>query len=477
MERYETFEPKAPLRFFREICAIPHGSRNTGAIAAYCEDFAKRRGLFCLRDKANNILIKKPASKGYEEKPVLILQGHLDMVCEKEPGAAIDMAREGLELKTDGEYLFANGTTLGGDDGIAVAMMLAILDDDSIAHPALECVFTTDEEIGMLGAAAFDASPLCGKTMLNLDSEDEGVFTVSCAGGATVGCNLPLGRKEAVGFLYELTLEGLLGGHSGVEINLGRANANLALARAIDYFAQKLPLRIVSIAGGLKDNAIPARSVAKLLLPSAEGFEALAAEFNAVLKHEYASSDAGITLCANALGEGKENALTEKSTGDVLSFLLLAPNGVQEMSREIEGLVESSLNLGILTCSEKTLSASFSVRSSVSSRKEMMIRKLSRLSSLFGGSITREGDYPAWEYRKDSPLRERMEQIFTEQYGYQPKIEAIHAGLECGIFAGKIEGLDCVSCGPDLLEIHTPRERLSFASLERFWRFVLEVLR
>ena len=476
MRILESIEPKEPLRFFEEICAIPHGSRNTGAIADYCVEFARERGLYCLRDEQNNVIIKKPASKGYEEKPVLILQGHLDMVCEKEPGAEIDLAREGLRLAREGDYIFAKGTTLGGDDGIAIAMMLAILDSGKIAHPALECVFTTDEEIGMLGAAALDPAPLAGRTMLNLDSENEGVFTVSCAGGATVSCTVPVCREEKAGVLFELSVEGLLGGHSGVEINLGRANANKLLARALDFLSQSLPLQLVSIAGGLKDNAIPARSGAQILLPEAAGIEALAEAFDLVLKHEYAASDAGVSLKLIRAGEGKANALTAKSTADVLSFLLLAPNGVAQMSREIEGLVESSLNLGILSCGEAFLNASFSVRSSVSSRKEMLIRILTRLTGLFGGSVCVEGDYPAWEYRRNSPLRERMERIFTAQYGFSPKIEAIHAGLECGIFAGKLEGLDCVSCGPDLLEIHTPREKMSISSLQRFWQFVIEVL-
>ncbi|MBQ4257673.1 MAG: aminoacyl-histidine dipeptidase [Clostridia bacterium] len=470
-------EPKEPLRFFREICAIPHGSRNTDAIADYCVRFAEKRGLFCLRDRNNNVIIKKPAADGYEDKPSLILQGHLDMVCEKEPDAVIDMEREGLSLKSDGEYIFAEGTTLGADDGIAVAMMLAILDSGTIAHPALECIFTSDEEIGMIGAAALSTASLTGKTMLNLDSEDEGVFTVSCAGGATVTCTLPVSRERKQGTVCEIIVDGLLGGHSGVEINLGRANANRLLARALDFASQKQPLRIISISGGLKDNAIPARSAARILVDDAEKISALFSRFDLILKHETASCDPGVKISLRVLGDETETVMSEKSTSDVLSFLLLAPNGVQEMSREIDGLVESSLNLGILDCGAESLTASFSVRSSVSSRKEMMIRQLCRLTALFGGSIAREGDYPAWEYRKDSPLRERMERIFLEQYGYAPKIEAIHAGLECGIFSGRIEGLDCVSCGPQLEGIHTPREKMSISSLQRFWKFVLEVLK
>lgn len=469
-------EPRSVFRFFEELCAIPHGSRNTRAVSDWCVEFAKARGLEHYQDEANNVIIIREAAPGYENADPIILQGHLDMVCEQEPGCGKDMAREGLDLAVDGDLVYAKGTTLGGDDGIAVAMALAVLDDPSIPRPRLEVVLTTEEEIGMLGAAALDVSPLRGRQLLNLDSEEEGVFTVSCAGGSLTRCTLPVVRETFAGTALVVRVSGLVGGHSGAEIHQGRANADILLGRILRAMAAETELRLVSAAGGLKDNAIPVAAEAVVATTNADRAKAAAESLAAALKAEYQATDPGLSV--EVLPAGAEKApMDADSTRRMLCLLACAPNGVQEMSRDIPGLVQTSLNLGILETAERALSAAFCVRSSVASQKEMLHDRLRCLTEQLGGTVDITGDYPAWEYRRDSALRERMVEVFREQYGRDPRIEAIHAGVECGLLCGKLPGLDCVSIGPDLTEIHTPRERMSIASVQRVWAFVLEVLR
>ena len=474
----EGLEPRRVFQFFEAMCAIPHGSRNCGAVSDWCVAFAKERDLESHQDQAGNVIIVKEASPGYEAAEPVILQGHLDMVCEKEPGCGKDMAKEGLDLCVEGGFVRARGTTLGGDDGIAVAMALAVLDDDSLPHPRLEAVFTTDEEIGMLGAEALDVSPLRGRKLINLDSEAEGIFTVSCAGGSVAECSLPVKRVPFIGTVLEVTVQGLIGGHSGQEINKGRANANILLGRVLDALVQKLPVRLVSAAGGRKDNAIP--NAAEAVLALAEGdlpaAKQIVSACTADLRKEYAVADPGVTVTLEKAAVCPQ-ALTEEATLRVVRYLLLVPNGIAAMSMDIPGLVQTSCNLGIFHVADGVLTAVSSVRSSVASQKQMLLARFAALSQLLGGSLQVTGAYPAWEYRRESVLREKMAAVYEQQTGKAPKIEAIHAGLECGLFAGQLPGLDCVSCGPDLLEIHTPRERMSVSSVQRVWAFLLEVLK
>lgn len=472
----DRLEPREVFRFFEELSAIPHGSGNTGAVSRWCADFARARGLEYHQDALNNIIIIKEAAPGYERAEPIILQGHLDMVCEKVPGCRKDMATEGLELAVDGDQILACGTTLGGDDGIAVAMMLAALDAKDLPHPRLEAVFTVDEEIGMLGAAALDVSPLRGRRLLNLDSEAEGVFTVGCAGGNTTRCVLPVRRTEGRGETLRVTVSGLAGGHSGQEIDRGRANAVQLMGRALLAMSRAAELRLVSVDGGLKDNAIPREASALVRVSDGRAASAAAEELAAALKNEYRAADPDIRLTAEP-AETARTPMDADSTRRCVCFLACAPNGVEAMSTEIPGLVQTSLNLGILTTGEAELSASFCVRSSIDTQKEMLSRRLECLTGQLGGQVERSGEYGAWEYRPDSPLRELMTAVYREQYGAEPKIETIHAGVECGLFAAKLPGLDCVSIGPDLTDIHTPRERLSVSSTARVWRFVKEVLR
>lgn len=470
-------EPKEVFRYFEELAAIPHGSGNTKQIADYCEQFAKDRGLPHARDAHDNVVIIREAAAGYETAAPVLLQGHLDMVCEKAPGCRKDMEKEGLDLAEEKGWVYAKGTTLGGDDGIAVAMMLALLAEKELPAPRLECIITSDEEVGMLGAAAWQPTLITGRNMINLDSEEEGIFTVSCAGGNRTYCRLPITREPVTGQAVTVKIAGLVGGHSGVEINKGRANADMLLGRLLTAIRSAMPCRILSVAGGQKDNAIPTEAEAGLFCGDTAALTALAAEWQTRLRHEYAPIEPGLTVTVAACGEKTADAMTEESADRVLCLLLCVPNGVQAMSGSLPGLVQTSLNLGILTTGEDAVELHFGVRSSLASQKEMLTERLTVLTRQLGGSVEVFGDYPAWEYRAESPLRELMCEVYREQYGAEPKIEAIHAGLECGLLCEKLPGLDCVSIGPEMLEIHTPRERMSVASVGRVWRFVREVLR
>ena len=468
-------EPKEVFYYFEEICGIPHGSGNTKRIADYCEQFAARRGLQHSRDAHDNVIIVKEAAAGYENAAPVVLQGHLDMVCEKAPGCHKDMETEGLELAEENGWVFARGTTLGGDDGIAVAMMLALLAEETLPAPRLECIITSDEEIGMLGAAALQPTLVTGRSMINLDSEEEGVFTVSCAGGNRTTCMVPIRREVCPWEGVAVTVSGLDGGHSGAEIHRGLGNACMLLGRALAAMEQETELRLVSIAGGLKDNAIPREATALLMAADAREAVAAAEKLNAVLKEEYRATDSGVSLtAAPAAVEG--TPMDADSTARVISFLICAPNGVQVMSGDIPGLVQTSLNLGILKTEAGCVTAAFCVRSSVETQKAMVTQRLAHLAALCGGSVSVWGDYPGWAYRADSPLRELLTQVYREQRGAEPRVEAIHAGLECGLFAGKLPGLDCVSIGPDLEEIHTTREKMHIASVQRLWALVTETL-
>ena len=476
MRILENLEPQGVFRFFEEMCAIPHGSSNTKAVSDWLMDFARQRGLEAYQDRLNNVIIIKEATPGYENAGPVILQGHMDMVCEKAPDCAKDMKTEGLDLAVEGDTVYAKGTTLGGDDGIAVAMALAILDAEDIPHPRLEAVFTVDEEIGMLGAVGMeDVSMLRGRRMLNLDSEAEGVFTVSCAGGNLTQCVLPVRREAFDGQVLTVTVGGLRGGHSGVEIDKGLGNACMLLGRVLTACGRETELRLISAAGGLKDNAIPREAAAVVSAADARAVKAVCARLDAELKNEYRATDAQVFVSAAESGAG--TPMDADSTRRALTFLTCAPNGIQAMSADISGLVQTSLNLGILTTGEDAVAASFCVRSSVDSQKRMLVERLTCLTETLGGATAVSGDYSGWEYRSDSPLRELLTEVFTQQYGCEPKIEAIHAGVECGIFAGKLPGLDCVSLGPDLTEIHTCRERLHIASVQRLWAMLLETLK
>ena len=472
----EHLEPRSVFHYFEELCAIPHGSSNTKRVSDWLVAFARERGLEHYQDALNNVIIIGEATPGYEAAEPVILQGHMDMVCEQAPDCTKDMEREGLDLAVEGDTVYAVGTTLGGDDGIAVAMALAILDAKDVPHPRIEAVFTVDEEIGMLGAADMDVSMLRGRRMLNLDSEAEGVFTVSCAGGNDTRCFLPLSREAYEGTALTITVDGLAGGHSGVEIDKGLGNANQLMGRVLCAAAAKTELRLAEVNGGLKDNAIPRRSVAVVVTRDPEAVLAVCRELDTAFKNEYCVTDPGVFVAAEA-AETALLPMDADSTRRVICFLTCLPSGIQAMSADIPGLVQTSLNLGILRTEEQRLVGANCVRSSVDSQKQMLVDRLACLTAQLGGTIEVFVDYAGWQYNQVSPLRDLLTEVFVEQYGHEPKIEAIHAGVECGIFAGKLPGLDCVSLGPDLTEIHTCREKMHIASVQRLWAMVLETLK
>lgn len=475
----EKLYPQRVFYYFEQIAAIPHGSRNTKAISDFLVNFAKEHNLVWYQDENNNVVIVKEASAGYEAAEPIIIQGHMDMVCEKEKGVDIDFEKDGLKLYIDGDFLKAEGTTLGGDDGIAVAYALALLDSQEIAHPKLEVVITVDEEIGMLGADAIDLSMLTGHTMLNIDSDVEGSFLTGCAGGMAVNVTLPIKRVMQSGEKVALTITGLEGGHSGSEIDKEHGNANILMGRLLRALFEETPFGIISLAGGLKDNAIPRECVTELLVPqeNVNLVKEIADKLDIELKKEFMTADPSVCIEFEDLGKKEESILDFGSVSRVIFYLRSVPNGVQHMSQVMHGMVETSLNLGIMELKEDALHTVTSIRSSVGTRKADLLDRVTAIVELLGGEAEVEGDYPAWEYKQDSSLRPQIAKVYKQLYGKDPVFETIHAGLECGLLSEKIKNLDCVSFGPDNSDIHTPKERLSISSTGRVWDFIVEFLR
>lgn len=476
MQKLSHLEPHAVFSYFEDLCAIPHGSGNMEKISRFCLDFAQKHGLWAYRDEANNVIIKKDGTIGYEKSEPIILQGHLDMVCQKEPGLTIQFETEGLDVFIDGKYVRANGTTLGADNGIAIAMIMAILADKTLSHPPIEAVFTTDEEIGMIGAGALDMSLLNGKRMINLDSEDASVVTVSCAGGSDFGVKFPLDRKKRKGKSVKLEIKGLRGGHSGVEIHNGRVNANLLMGRILHHLATACSFDLISIDGGDKGNAIPPNCVAILCVDDSENLvlqcnqymESIYAEIKEREPDFYWETEVGDT--------GEFSVIQPELCEQILHTLMLAPNGVVEMSAEIENLVETSLNMGILETQQDDIYILFALRSNKSTALSYLEERLMEFFNKMDCKIETGGCYPPWEYKKNSSLRDMYLEKYRTKTGQAPRIEAIHAGLECGIFAANIPGFDCISIGPEMFDIHTTQERLSIDSTKEIYDIVCLML-
>ena len=472
-------EPKCVFEYFEELCAVPHGSGNVKQISDLCAGFAERLGLPYRQDEAGNLIIWKAGTPGYEGAPTVILQGHMDMVCAKSGDCSKDMTRDGLDLASDGEWVWAEKTSLGGDNGIAVAMILGLLADESLPHPPLEAVFTVDEETGMGGAFALDCSDLKGRRMLNLDSEEEGVFTVSCAGGARLDCFIPalqapLEREKGC----VVTVSGLRGGHSGMDIDKGGASANQLLGRSLYAASERIKgFRTAELRGGQFDNVICVRSQGFVAVPADQvsNFEAFIREADHVLKAEYAGCDRDVALTCEPAA--LETALSLEDTHRLLRTLAILPQGVQAMSADFPGLVQTSLNLGILRTETDGLHATVSVRSSFASQKDMLCRQVQAILETGGGRAEIRSSYPGWQYRRQSAVREQLLTIYHEISGRAGRLAATHGGLECGIFAEKIPGLDVVSLGPDIRDVHSPRERLSVKSTQRVYRLVREFLK
>ncbi len=475
----ENLQPVKVFHYFEELCNIPHGSGNLQKISDYLVSFAKERNLFVEQDKELNVIIKAPASKGYEDKEPVILQGHMDMVAVKDEGADIDMLTDGLKVTTDGEYIWAEGTSLGGDDGIAVAYCLALLDSDDIPHPPLEVVITTNEETGMFGAAAIDLSALKSKRMINIDNEEEGVFITSCAGGARVYSEFPLNREDKEGKKLRIEVSGLLGGHSGEMIIKGRGNANIILARALYEAAGSSSFNIDVLGGGVADNAIPSTAFAEIIIDknNEDAFKDSIKKTECDIKGELEGKDDNLVFAVKDLGECKAKPASIESTKKVLSLIIMMPDGVQAMSADVKGLVETSLNLGVVKTEGDIITIEQSVRSSVETSKDFLINKVKTISETSGARVDVNSSYPGWKYRPKSELRDHMVEVYRELYGKEPVLRAIHAGLECGILSEKIEGLDCISIGPDMQDIHSTGEKLSVKSAANVWEYLKAVLK
>lgn len=474
-------EPERVFYYFEKICQIPHGSYHEKAISDYLVSFAKAHGLKVYQDEFYNVLMFVDASEGYENEEPVILQGHMDMVCEKKAEAQIDMEKEGLQLQKDEKYVYAKDTTLGGDDGIAIAYMLAIAESKEIAHPPLELIITVSEEVGMEGAANIDLSMLKGRRMLNLDSEEEGIFLSSCAGGMTICSTIPVQRKQVSDKVwYELSVEGLLGGHSGCEIDKGRANAIRILGRVLFELNKELSYTLWNIEGGKKDNAIPLLAVAGIGIEQKEllSLQQFVMKWEKILQDEYIKTDTGIKLVLRAAKQVQTvECLVKESLDNMLALLMTLPEGIQGMSQSVKGLVETSLNLGIMRLEQEKLFLQHSIRSSVTTKKKFVAEQVECLVKQFGGSVERKGEYPAWEYREESVVRPRAIALYERMYQKTPVVEGIHAGLECGLLAEKLPGLDCVAMGPDILDIHTTAERLDIESTRRVYEFLIEYLK
>lgn len=478
MRILENLEPQNVFYYFEEICKIPHGSGNTRQISDYLKAFADEHGLYCRQDELNNIIMIKEASKGYEDHEPVLLQGHMDMVAVKDADCTIDMTKDGLQLEILGDRLTAKGTSLGGDDGIAVAFGLALLAEDQYRHPRIELILTVDEEVGMEGATGLTVDDLTAKRMINLDQEEEEIFITGCAGGARIDIRKKTETEQVKGMLCKLKISGLQGGHSGQEINKERGNAICLMGRLLAALQEKTPIYLKEVNGGTADNAIPNEVCAEIVVTEwTEDIAAFMEEKFCGLKAEFAGKEDGLKC---ELQVGAEDALIEvcnrKDSEQWIHLLNVIPHGVIANSVKMKGLVETSLNPGILIVSTAEGMVSTSVRSSNTAAKEALINQLKSLAALCDATVGIRGDYPGWDYDPDSPLREKMVTIYKEMYGVKPQIEAIHAGLECGIFQSKIPGLDCVSIGPDMQDIHTTRETLSIPSVQRVWKYLLKVL-
>ncbi len=474
----EQLDYKGIFRYFSEISEIPRGSGNEKEVSDYLVAFAKAHQLEYTQDEAKNVIIIKPATAGYEEEAAIILQGHMDMVCEKRKEDTHDFLKDPIKLIVEGDYIHADGTTLGADNGVAVAYIMAVLADDTLQHPRIEAIITTDEEVGMHGAKALDLSKLQGKYMINLDSEEEGYLLCSCAGGLTGTSTFPLKRVEASGRKLKISIGGLIGGHSGIDIVNNRSNATKLLGRLLFDLRETSSYELIDMLGGFKDNVIPREANAQLLIASEE-FDQVKKNIDAIMtiyQKELAASEPDLNYQIEDLGEGSFEVIHPSSFEKMLFMLINMPNGVQVMSSNIKGLVESSLNMGIFHTEADKVEMLTSVRSSSSNYKYFISNQLKYMTDFLGGEYVVRWEYPAWEFKKDSKLQQHFQKLSREFYGKDMIVEAIHAGLECGLVYEKLPGIDIVSIGPDITSVHTIEERMSISSTIRVYQFLEKIL-
>ncbi|MDU4659416.1 MAG: aminoacyl-histidine dipeptidase, partial [Clostridium butyricum] len=472
MKKIENVKFDRIFYHFEQISKIPRGSGNEKAISDYLLDFGKSLGLECIQDAALNIIIKKPASIGYENAPAVIIQGHMDMVCEKNSDKEHDFEKDPINLVVKGDYIYADRTTLGADDGIAVAYAMTLLEDNTIEHPAIEVLLTTDEEAGMSGAMALQLHYINGKIVLNLDSEEEGKLLVSCAGGIRTKSILPIEwiDKKNDTIAYNLVIRGLKGGHSGMEIHLGRGNSNKLMGRLLKNIDKELDFNIVSLNGGSKNNAIPRESSSIITISQKDERKLLDIKRRVCeeLKNEFSKKDPNLRVHLLEVEESVDRVFSDDSTKKAVNLLYMYPNGVNTVSSDIQGLTESSTNLGVVTTLENSIEYDSTARSSVSSLKDEIVTRSKCITEILGGKLVTESSYPEWPYKTDSKIREVCKDVYERMYEKTPEIVAIHAGVECGLFKEKLgNDVDMISFGPDIIDIHTPNEHISISSVER----------
>lgn len=480
MNILQNLEPKKVFEYFEAISNIPRGSGNEKEISDYLLNFGKSLGLESIQDKALNIIIKKPGTKGYENAPTVIIQGHMDMVCEKNNGVEHNFEKDPLKLRIVDDYIYATDTTLGADNGIAVAYAMAILASNDIPHPPIEVLITTDEETGMSGAMAINKEHIDGKILINLDNEEEGYLLVSCAGGIRSTATLNIEKQDVKDKkVVKISISGLKGGHSGMDIIKERGNSNKILGRVLKGLSREVNFNIVNLNGGSKNNAIPREAEAIITIKSSDESAVIDAikNWNDIIGNELRTQDSGLKIEALSINDKEEKEFTDEFTKKVVDLLYLYPNGINSKSVEIDGLVESSTNLGVLTTTDTVVEFDSAIRSSVPSLKEEIVLRSKTIVELFGGEFTTTADYPGWEYNPDSKIREICQKVHKDLYGNEAKIVAIHAGVECGLFNEKLGNLDMISFGPNLYDVHTPDEHMSISSVRNCYEYLKAILK
>ncbi len=474
MSNIQNIEPKKVFQWFHTLNQIPRCSGDEKRVSDFLADFAKERNLEVYQDKTYNVIIKKPGTVGYENANPVILQGHMDMVCIKGKGSKHDFTKDPIELVVEGDTLRANNTTLGADNGIAVAYGLAILDSDDLKHPPLEILVTTSEETGMDGAMALSNEHLSGKTLLNLDSEEEGIFLVSCAGGANMITTFKLEKENKNGEGLEVKIVGLKGGHSGMEIIKQRANAIKLLGRILYDCNVKDDIKLSKIHGGTKHNAIPGEAEATIFTENIGETKKIIEDITKELKEEYHIEDSELNVDVQEVSI--DEVYTKELSDNLIDFIVMAPDGVQYMSKDIEGLVQTSLNNAIIEEKDNNIEIITSVRSSSSSSLREVLNVLATIAKRTNGNAEESSAYPAWQYDEDSKIREKCVSVYEELYDKKPEVSAIHAGLECGLLKEILPDTDMISFGPNLFDVHTEKEHLSISSVKRVWEFLLKLL-
>lgn len=470
--------PQEVFRYFKEISDVPRSSSHNEKISAYLVNFAKEHELEYYQDESGNVIIWKDGTHGYENSDMVMIQGHMDIVAEKTEDSTHDFQNDPLELIVDGDTLTANKTTLGADDGAAIAMGLALLDSTDIPHPPLEFIATVDEEIGMLGAYALDGSKIRSRKVINIDSEEEGIITVGCAGAVDIFTSFPADKKLVNGVKYKYVVDGLLAGHSGLDIHQERANAGQIVARLFLDAREKAELNIVSINGGRATNVILGKVEGEVIVATSDvnAFEESIAASTEIIKAEYRTSDPGITVSIEAVGEASEEAVDTVCQDNFFKFLVACPTGVEHYSVELKGLVETSHSIGVVKLEDGRLITKSMSRSSVNSRNRLLARKIGILAEALGAEVEHGSSYGAWEFNNKSDLLDVCIAAYKEQYGEEPVVSAMHAGIECGIWAEKVGKVDAVSIGPDMTGVHSVNEELSIPSTERTWQYLKLIL-